>query len=91
MEGIIDRSGIQIDSEITSDGNGSLRVTTDKPTTVRLYETGDIDIEDARLTYRAKLRTEAIEGQVYIEMWCDFPGKGEFFLSSGPIGTIRKQ
>jgi hypothetical protein len=46
---------------------------------VRLYETGDIDIENARLIYRAKLRTEGVEGQVYIEMWCHFPGKGEFF------------
>lgn len=79
MEGLIAKTGTQIDREITSDGNGSLRIVTSKPTTVRLYETGDIDIENARLVYRAKLRTEGIEGQVYIEMWCHFPGKGEFF------------
>lgn len=79
MEGIIDASGIQIDNEISSDGGGSLRVTATEPSTVRLYETGDIDIENARLIYRAKLRTEAVEGQVYLEMWCRFPGKGEFF------------
>ncbi len=79
MEGVIAESGTQIDTAITSDGNGSLRIVTNKPTTVRLYETGDIDIENARLIYRAKLRTEGVEGQVYIEMWCDFPGKGEFF------------
>ena len=79
MEGIIDKSGTQIDKEITSDENGSLRIVTTKPTTVRLYETGDIDIENARLIYRAKLHTEGIEGPVYLEMWCDFPGKGEFF------------
>ena len=90
MEGIIAKSGTQIDSEITSDGNGALRIVTSKPTTVRLYETGNIDIENARLIYRAKLRTEGIEGQVYIEMWCDFPGKGEFFsraLQSPLSGT----
>lgn len=79
MEGIIDKSWTKIDRKITSDGNGSLRIVTSKPSTVKLYETGDIDIENARLIYRAKLRTEGIEGQVYIEMWCDFPGKGEFF------------
>jgi hypothetical protein len=79
LEGIITKSGVQMDREITSDGNGSLRITASKPTTVRLYETGDIDIENARLIYQAKLRTEGIEGQVYIEMWCHFPGKGEFF------------
>ncbi len=79
LEGIITKSGVQMDKEITSDGNGSLRIATTKPTTVRLYETGDIDIENARLFYQAKLRTEGVEGQVYIEMWCHFPGKGEFF------------
>jgi hypothetical protein len=46
---------------------------------VRLYETGDISIDNARLTYQAKLRTASVEGQVYLEMWCHFPGKGEFF------------
>ncbi|MFW6134671.1 MAG: hypothetical protein ACOC5R_03765 [Elusimicrobiota bacterium] len=79
MEGIITRSGVQMDKKITSDGNGSLCITADEPTTVRLYETGNIDIENARLIYQAKLRTEAVEGQAYIEMWCHFPGKGEFF------------
>ena len=79
LEGIITKSGVQMDEKITSDGNGSLRITTSKPITVRLYETGDIDIENARLIYQAKLRTEGLEGQVYIEMWCNFTGKGEFF------------
>jgi len=79
LEGMITQSGVQIDKEITSDANGSLRISTSKPTTVRLYETGDIDIEKARLIYQAKLRTQNIEGQVFIEMWCHFPGKGKFF------------
>ena len=77
--GIITQSDIQIDKEITSDQNGSLRINTSKPKTVRLYETGNINIENARLIYQAKLRTEEIEGQVYLEMWCHFPGKGEYF------------
>ncbi len=79
MEGIISRSDVQIDKEITSDGNGSLHISTTSPATVRLYETGDIDVENSRLVYQAKLRTEGVEGQVYLEMWCHFPGKGEFF------------
>lgn len=79
LEGIISKSGIEIDKKITSDGNGSLRITTSKPTTVNLYETGDLDIENSRLFYQAKLRTEDVEGQVYIEMWCHFPGEGDFF------------
>lgn len=79
LKGIIDSSIVEIDDDISNDGNGSLRIIADEPATVKLYETGDIDIENARLIYRAKIRTENIDGQVYLEMWCVFPGKGEFF------------
>ncbi|MBI5635217.1 MAG: hypothetical protein HZA15_17260 [Nitrospirae bacterium] len=90
LEGLITRTDVVIDKAITSDGNGSLRITVNEPTTLRLYETGDVDIENARLTYQAKVRTEGIEGKVYLEMWCQFTGKGEFFsrdLSSPLSGT----
>ncbi|MBI5025668.1 MAG: hypothetical protein HZC12_02860 [Nitrospirae bacterium] len=79
MQGIITQSGVQIDKQVSSDGKGSLRITVTEPTVVRLFEVGDIDIEDARLIYQARVRTEGVEGQVYLEMWCHFPGKGEFF------------
>jgi hypothetical protein len=79
MEGIITRSNVGIDKDISSDGNGSLKMTSTKPTVIRLFETGDIDVEKARLIYQARVRTENVEGKVYLEMWCHFPGKGEFF------------
>ena len=79
LEGIITQSGVQFDKEVSSDGKGSLKIIATEPTTVRLYELGGIDIENARLIYQAKVRTEGVEGQVYLEMWCHFPGKGEFF------------
>ncbi len=79
LEGIITRSGVGIDEVISSDGKGSLKMTSTKPTVIRLFETGDIDVENARLIYQARVRTENIEGKVYLEMWCHFPSKGEFF------------
>jgi hypothetical protein len=79
LEGIITQSGIQLDKEVSSDGNGSLKITATEPTMVKLFELGDIDVENARLIYQAKVRTEGVEGQVYLEMWCHFPGKGEYF------------
>ena len=79
VEGIITQSGVQIDKQNSADGNGSLRITATEPTVVRLFEVGDIDIENARLIYQAKVRTEGVEGQVFLEMWCHFTGKGEFF------------
>ena len=78
-EGLITQSGVGIDKDISSDGNGSLRIDATGPTTVRLFETGDVDIEYARLIYQARIRTEDVRGQVYLEMWCHFPGRGEFF------------
>jgi hypothetical protein len=79
LEGVITQSGVQIDKEVSSDGNGSLRMTAAEPTVVRLFELGDMHVENARLIYQAKLRTQGVEGQAYLEMWCHFPGKGEFF------------
>jgi hypothetical protein len=51
----------------------------------------DIGVETARLVYRAKVRTEGVTGKVFLEMWCHFPGKGEFFsrgLQTPLTGTI---
>ena len=79
LEGIMTQSGVQFDKEVSSDGNGSLKIIATEPTVVRLFELGGIDIENARLIYQAKVRTEGVEGQVFLEMWCHFPGKGEFF------------
>ena len=90
-EGIIARTGVTLDDQITSDGNGALRIDADQSTTVRLYETGDLDIENARLTYQAKVRSENVEGKAYLEMWCQFMGKGDYFsrdLATPVNGTV---
>ena len=92
MEGIITRSGVEIDKDISIDGAGSLKIVAAEPTTVYLFEVKDIDIENARLIYQARVRTENVEGQVYLEMWCHFPGTGEFFsrgLQSPLKGTTE--
>jgi len=79
MEGLITQTGVQIDKQISSDGNGSLRIEATKPATIRLFESDDIDIENARLIYQARLRTQDVEGTVYLEMLCHFLSKGDFF------------
>lgn len=90
LDGVISRSDVQLDKEISSDGKGSLKIIATEPTVINLYEVRDIDIENARLMYQARVRTENIDGQVYLEMWCHFPGRGEFFsrgLQSPLTGT----
>ncbi|MFC1475476.1 hypothetical protein ACFLQW_00555 [Candidatus Zixiibacteriota bacterium] len=79
LTGIIADRYIQVDRAISADGNGSLQVTIDQPTVVQLYELDNLDIEDASLIYRARLRTQNVKGRVYLEMLCHFPELGEYF------------
>jgi hypothetical protein len=87
-EGIIQQTGVEIDRQVKASGDGSLKVTVTEPSVIRLFETGPLDIENATLVYRAKLRTENAQGFVYLEMWCHFPDKGEFF-SRGLQSPLR--
>ena len=92
LDGVLTRDGVAIDRAVTSDGNGSLRIQEAEPKIVHLYDLENVDVEDARLTYRAKLRTDKVDGPVFLEMWCRFPGLGEFFsraLQSPLSGTTE--
>lgn len=88
LENVITRTGVDLDKDVTSDGNGSLRVVTPGATTVRLFEIEKPDADNVRLIYRAKLRTKEVSGDVYLEMWCRFRGQGEFF-SRGLHSPLR--
>jgi hypothetical protein len=58
-----------------------------KAETIRLFEVADPGVDQCMLVYRAKLKTEKLEGPAYLEMWCRFPGKGEYF-SRGLQNTV---
>ncbi len=91
LDEVLTRSGVSLDASVTSDGNGALKIVADQPTTVRLFEVHNLNVENARLLYQARLRTEGVEGQVYLEMWCQFSGLGEFFsrgLHAPLSGTV---
>ena len=92
LEGVIHQAGVTVDTRRKIEGRGSLKFSIAEPEVVRLFEAGDIDIEEALLVYRARLRTEGIQGRVYLEMWCHFEGKGEFFsrsLDTTLSGTMK--
>lgn len=61
---------------------------------VRLFEVEEVDVEPGVLLYEADLMTEGLDGRVYLEMWCRFPGRGEFFsrglrqLLTGTTGWV---
>ncbi len=79
LDEVLTKTAVVFDPEITDDGKGSIRLTASEPGQWALFETGDVDVENARLIYQARLRTEGVRGKVYLEMLCRFPGKGEFF------------
>ncbi len=92
LDGLLTRSGVEFDQNISVDSRGSVKISVTEPTIIRLFELGDLDVEEAVLVYKAKLRTEGAEGFVYLEMLCHFEGKGEFFsrgLNSPLKGSVE--
>ena len=47
--------------------------------TVRLFELEGVQLDQCLLAYRASMKSEAVSGRAYLEMWCGLPGRGEFF------------
>lgn len=79
LKELITQSSVELDKENSSDGHGSLRINSSGSSTVRLFEVQSPGIENARLIYQARIKTRELQGKAYLEMWCRFPGKGEFF------------
>lgn len=93
LEGVVTQAnGVQLDKAVSSDGKGSLKITANGPMVIKLFETSNINLDNARLIYQAKLKTEKMDGEVYLEMLCHFPGRGEFFsrgLQNPMTGTMN--
>jgi hypothetical protein len=87
LDGVITRSDVAVDSTVSNDGTASLKITAPGPMTVRLFELGDLDVENAKLVYRAMLRSRKLSGKAYLEMWVHFKDGGEYF-SRGLDRTI---
>jgi hypothetical protein len=79
LNGIVSQSGIQLDKTISSDAKGSIKIAASGPVAVPLYNIIDVRIDDTQLIYEAKIKSESLSGQAYLEMWCIFKDKGEFY------------
>ena len=76
---VIDHENISVDSGIKSEGVASLRLVAESPKVFHLIETGDMDIENSKIVYSAHIKTQNVDGLVYLEMWCVFNDRGEYF------------
>jgi hypothetical protein len=69
---------VSTDLTIKQEGNGSIRISTMWPTTICLGEVQDLNVENARLIYRARVKSEKLEGTAFLEMWCHVGGSQYF-------------
>src|SRR5262245_53077405 len=69
-----------LDQSLTKSGvtaeQGALRIDAKGPVTIALAEVRPEAAENASLFYRAKLRSQDLDGQAFLEMWCVVTGMG---------------
>jgi len=70
---------LSIDLDIFQEGRGSLYIKAARARVVQLFELDQLDLENALLTWSARLKCISLAGNAYLEAWCSFPGEGEFF------------
>lgn len=68
---------IQTDIQVKTEGKASIKITTQWPTTICLGEVTRIDIENAKLVYKAKVKSD-LDGTAFLEMWAHVSG-GRYF------------
>ena len=81
---------ISTDPTVKQEGNGSIRISTVWPTTICLGEVKELNFENGRIVFRAKVKSEELEGTAFLEMWCHVGG-GQYFsrgMNSVVTGTM---
>jgi hypothetical protein len=65
------------DAEVKIEGKASVKITTLWPTTVCLAEVTGLNVDEAKLIFTAKVKTD-LEGGAFLEMWVQVGG-GQYF------------
>ena len=79
LNGVVTVSEVELDKNISDDGNSSIKIKTSKPLVIQLYTIDNIKVDYTQIIYEANVKSERLSGQAYLEMWCVFKYKGEFF------------
>lgn len=71
--------GLQVktDTQVKAEGKGSVKITTAWPITVCLGEVVGLSVENIKLVFKARVRTE-LQGSAFLEMWACF-GEKQYF------------
>ena len=68
---------IQTDIQVKAGGKASIKITTRWPTIICLGEVASLDVENAKLLYKAKVKSD-LDGSAFLEMWVHVGG-GQYF------------
>jgi hypothetical protein len=68
---------IQTDTRVKTEGNGSIKITTQWATTICLAEVTGPTIDGAKLIYKAKVKSD-LDGTAFLELWAHVGG-GQYF------------
>jgi hypothetical protein len=77
---IVSTANVETDAGVSNDGAGSVKVSVVEPTTINLFEESNIDAGQSKLVYQAKLKSQNLEGNAYLEMLLHFPDTGDFYV-----------
>ncbi len=79
---------VATDTSFRTEGGASIRVRTRWPTVINIGEETRIGaIDGAMLVFQAKLRSQALDGTAYLEMWCQF-ADGSRYFARGVDSTV---
>ena len=79
---------IQTDTQVRAEGKSSIKITTQWPTTICLGEVTGLDIDGAKLVYKARVKSD-LEGTAFLEMWAHI-GDGQYF-SRGMNDVVKQK
>lgn len=78
---------VATDTSVRTEGGASIRVRTRWPTVVNIGEARRIAVDGGMLVFQANLRSQALDGNAYLEMWCRF-ADGSRYFSRGLDSTV---
>jgi hypothetical protein len=79
---------VQADPAVKAEGKGSIKITTLWPTVVCLGEVSALNVENAKLVYSAKVKSD-LDGTAFLEMWVTVAG-GQYF-SKGTNDVVSQK
>jgi hypothetical protein len=79
---------IQTDTQVKAEGKGSIKITTLWPTIICLGEVTGLNIEGAKLVYKARVKSD-LNGTAFLELWAHVGG--EQFFSKGLNDMVRQK